>query len=366
MADSLEKVESSEPSGRGATPVAPGRLALLEQDRDSLRRWFAEQHLPEYRADQILQWVYQKGTTAFQQMANLPKELRSRLAERLEILRASVPAEKRTSDGTRKLLLQWPDGASAECVLIPDRKRLTACLSTQAGCAVGCVFCASGLGGLERNLSAGEIVEQLLQLQSAAGRQNRITHVVLMGMGEPLANYDATVRAIRTIHAEWSFGLGARHITVSTVGLPRQIRRLAGEGLPVNLAISLHAPTDGLRRRLVPWAEKFKIADILAAADYYFRTTGREVTLEYVLLAGINDHMTQAQQLIKLAKRIRCSVNLIRYNPIDGLPFERPSSERTYAFQQALRRAKIPVKIRQSRGLKADAGCGQLRGRLAP
>jgi len=340
--------------------AAEEKIAVLEHDRQSLRDWFSQQGLPAYRADQVLKWVWQRARGEFEKMTDLPKDLRGWLAERLEVFRSRIVEHRKAPDGTRKLLLAWRDGQTCECVLIPDRDRRTACLSTQVGCPVGCAFCASGLNGLKRNLTVGEICEQLLRLHQAASG-NRITHVVFMGMGEPLANYDATVAAIRAINAKWGYGLGARRITVSTVGIPSRIRDLAEEGLQVNLAISLHAPTDALRRQIVPWAAKYRIAEILDAARYYFERTGRQITLEYVLLAGINDHMTQAQQLIKLAKSLPCSVNLIRYNPVPGLPYKRPTSQRAYEFQQALKKAKVPAKIRKSRGLDADAACGQLR-----
>jgi 23S rRNA (adenine2503-C2)-methyltransferase len=247
--------------------------------------------------------------------------------------------------------------------MIPQADRRTACLSTQAGCAMGCVFCASGMYGLERNLTSGEIVEQLLRLQVAVGPDKRMTHVVIMGMGEPLANFDATVEAIYTINERWGFGLGARHITVSTVGIPERIRQMADHNLQINLAISLHAPTDALRRRLVPAASRVTINQIFDAARYYFDITGREITLEYVLLAGVNDHMTQANQLAKLARTLRCSVNLIPFNPVEGLEYQRPGVEQVYAFQEVLRKAGVRTKVRKSRGVQADAACGQLRRR---
>ncbi len=247
--------------------------------------------------------------------------------------------------------------------MIPQEDRRTACLSTQAGCPVGCVFCASGMHGLQRDLTSGEIVEQLLRLQVTLGRLVRMTHVVIMGMGEPLANFDATVEAIYTINEKWGFGLGARHITLSTIGIPQRIRELADHNLQINLAISLHAPTDALRRQLTPWASHFTIKQIFDAARYYFDITGREITLEYVMLAGVNDHMTQAHQLAKVAKMIRCSVNLIPFNPVEGLAYKRPSVEQVYAFQEVLRKAGVRTKVRKGRGAEADAACGQLRRR---
>lgn len=365
-----------QPSG----PVAP--VSVLEHNRDSLRLWFEQQGLPAFRADQVLTWVYQKGVFDIEQMTNLSKDLRQALKDRLQVFTGEIAKETRSADGTVKLLLTFPSVAvptapdspgpsplaprsptHVECVMIPQDDRRTACLSTQAGCPVGCVFCASGQHGLQRNLRACEIVEQLLRLQQATGWENRLTHVVIMGMGEPLANFGATIEAIYTINEKWGFGLGARHITVSTVGIPDRIRELADHNLQINLAISLHAPTDALRRQLVPWATHFRIADILSAAQYYFDVTGREITLEYVLLEDVNDHMTQAQQLVRLAQKIRCSINLIPYNPVEGLPYKRPAGEKVFAFQQALRKAGVRTKVRKSRGAENDAACGQLRQR---
>lgn len=346
-----------------AAAAPSGKVSVLEHNRDSLRLWFEQQGLPAYRADQVLAWIYQKGVFDIEQMTNLPKDLREMLHDRLQVFSAKIAKETRALDGTIKLLLEWPDGVSAECVMIPQEDRRTACLSTQAGCPVGCVFCASGQHGLQRNLKASEIVEQLLRLQQIVGWENRLTHVVIMGMGEPLANYDATIEAVYTINEKWGFGLGARHITVSTIGIPERIRQLADHNLQLNLAISLHAPTDALRRELVPWASHFKIAEIFKAAQYYFDVTGREITLEYVLLDGVNDHMTQAQQLAKLARKIRCSVNLIPYNLVEGLPYKRPTSEKVFAFQTVLRKAGVRTKVRKSRGAETDAACGQLRQR---
>jgi 23S rRNA (adenine2503-C2)-methyltransferase len=408
----------------GGDVAAGEKVYVLDHNRDSLRQWFQQRDLPPYRADQVLKWVYRKVVADIEKMTDLPKDLREALRRKLVVFRSDVAKESRAADGVIKLLLEFPDGSETDketgrqgegengrrgdaetrrrgdqetgrhgdrdtgrqgegetrvgptmpdprpptppqvaCVMIPQADRRTACLSTQAGCAMGCVFCASGMYGLERNLTSGEIVEQLLRLQVAVGPDKRMTHVVIMGMGEPLANFDATVEAIYTINERWGFGLGARHITVSTVGIPERIRQLADHNLQINLAISLHAPTDALRRRLVPAASRVTINQIFDAARYYFDITGREITLEYVLLAGVNDHMTQANQLAKLARTLRCSVNLIPFNPVEGLEYQRPGVEQVYAFQEVLRKAGVRTKVRKSRGVQADAACGQLRRR---
>jgi 23S rRNA (adenine2503-C2)-methyltransferase len=400
--------QAAETPHRPSSESGPtGSICVLDHNRDSLRLWFEQQGLPAFRADQVLKWVYQKAVGDLDRMTDLSKDLRDALRGRMEIFRSKIVKESRAADGVIKLLLKFPpaqhlateaqesainigqtnsetpsqdpaasipasgaaptpcatDPVHVECVMIPQEDRRTACLSTQAGCPVGCVFCASGMQGLQRNLTSGEIVEQLLRLQAALGADKRMTHVVIMGMGEPLANFDATVDALYTINEKETFGLGARHITVSTVGLPQRIRDLADHNLQINLAISLHAPTDALRRELIPWASHFTIQEIFEAARYYFDITGREITLEYVMLAGINDHMTQAQQLAKVARMIRCSVNLIPFNPVEGLEYKRPRVEQVYAFQEVLRQAGVRTKVRKSRGLEADAACGQLRRR---
>jgi 23S rRNA (adenine2503-C2)-methyltransferase len=314
-----------------------------------------------FAAKQIREWIWAKGASEFQAMTNLSLSLREELSRRMVIFSGRIVEEQHSRDDVLKLLLAWPDGEQIETVLIPDGQRQTVCVSTQAGCAMGCAFCASGLAGLKRNLTAGEILEQVLQLQHIAGR--RVTNVVFMGVGEPLANYDATVRAVRVLIAPAAGAISARKITVSTAGLPDAIRRLAGEDLPITLAISLHAPDDALRAKLMPAAAKYPIAEILAAAKEFFRARGREVTIEYTLLAGVNDAPAQAGALAKLAGELRCNVNLIRYNPVSTLPFERSDETRTEAFAQRLRHKGVNVHVRRSRGADVDAACGQLRFR---
>jgi 23S rRNA (adenine2503-C2)-methyltransferase len=330
----------------------------------------AERKWPVYRARQVYQWVFEHGVADFDAMTNLAKTDRAKLSERWIILTGREARRQESKDGTSKLLLEWPDGAASECVLIPDETRRTACISSQAGCPVGCTFCASGIDGLQRQLTAGEIVEQAVQIRALcgdpvenrrSGEDPRLSNVVLMGIGEPLANYDNVLQAIRTINADWGMNIGARKITLSTVGLPRQIRRLAEEDLQINLAISLHAPTDVLRRKLIPWAERVPVDELVSAVNFYFEKTGREVTLEYLLLGGVNDRPRHAADLANVCRRMRCNVNLIRYNPVAGLGFERPSSAAAHHFVEQLRARSVNVHVRKSRGIDIDAACGQLR-----
>lgn len=352
---------------------------------ESLKAWFAERDLPAFRAAQVLEWVYAKGVVDPQQMTNLSKRERELLASRMTFVSGTTLAHQLATDGTQKLLVEWDDAQAAtddhrltvlgspgghperqtECVMIPSLdsppSRRTACISSQVGCPVGCRFCASGLGGLDGNLSAGRIVEQVWRLGQLEG-VGRITNVVFMGMGEPLANFRNVMHAVRTLAAPWGMGIGARKITISTVGLPQAIERLAEElELPVTLALSLHAPNDALRRELIPWAEYTTIADLLAACRKWFEKTGREITLEYILLGGVNDQPEHASQLAGVARSLRANVNLIRYNEVGGLGFARPKTTDVRGFQEILRARGVNSHIRASRGRDIAAACGQLR-----
>lgn len=371
---------------------------IFEHTPDSLGEWCAQRRMPAFRSKQILEWVYQQGVAAPGAMSNLSKLDRDTLARDMTFLSGDILRHDVASDGTQKLLVQWqdfgaaPPAASApsttlqvlntndasrqtECVMIPSLpkddedpdaepagpQRFTACISSQVGCPVGCRFCASGLTGLDANLSAGRIVEQVWRLGRLQGVR-RITNVVFMGMGEPLANLNAVVPAIRTLTSPWATGISARKITVSTVGLPKAIERLATLlDLPVTLALSLHAPTDDVRRKLIPWAEYTTIADLLQACQKWFEKTGREITLEYTLLRGVNDLPEHAEELARLAKTLRANVNLIRYNEVAGMPFARPENQRVLEFQRLLRARQVNAHIRASRGRDIAAACGQLR-----
>jgi 23S rRNA (adenine2503-C2)-methyltransferase len=338
------------------------RIQFFGLAPDALDALLREWDWPAYRGNQLRHWVYQRLVINPLAMTNFSRRDQDFLAERLEFSPATTAAEQTSSDGTRKLLLTWDNGQSAESVMIPDGPRRTACISSQVGCPVGCQFCASGIGGLRGNLSMAQIVEQIFRLnQLLEPKKEKITNIVFMGMGEPLANYAAVMSAIRILHDPACFNIGARRITVSTVGVPPRIRQLATEGLPINLALSLHAPTEALRKQLIPWAEHFSLDDILAATREYFDRTGREITLEYILLHGVNDRPEHARQLAKLCKTLRANVNLIRYNEVASLPFIRPKADDVMAFQQILRDAGVNAHVRKSRGRDIDAACGQLR-----
>ncbi len=346
-------------------PTQASRRSVFDMTPEELVELLGSWGEPTYRAGQLVEWVYQRNATSFDELTNLPKTLRGRLSDALSLHESTITRRRNAGDGVVKLLLRWCDGATSECVLIPDGARQTACISSQVGCPVGCVFCASGLGGLERNLSCGQIVEQAMRIRSLCDDGTRLSNVVFMGLGEPLANYDAVLRALRTINADWGMGIGARKITVSSVGLPKQIRKLADEQLQVTLALSLHAPTDKLRERIIPWTQRGNIASLIEAARYYFDRTGREVTLEYVLLGGLNDSATCAGQLADVVGRMRANVNLIPYNPVRGLPYERSTTDAAARFVDVLQERGVNVHVRRGRGLDIEAACGQLRRRGA-
>ncbi len=339
--------------------------SLLDLAPESLTPWLVDAGQPEFRAREILTWALKKNAESFDEMTSLPLELRKRLNGAFTIRTAKLLARSESGGGTVKVLLAWGDGATTESVMIPapgTGSRRTACLSTQVGCDVGCRFCASGIGGSLRDLTTGEVLEQALLFEEFLSRRDeRLSHVVYMGMGEPLANYEVTVNSIRSLNAPWGLGIGQRRITVSTVGLPKQIERLSTEGLQVTLALSLHAPNDSLRRRLIPWADGIPLRRLLEACRVYQKRTGREVTLEYCLLAGVNDLDEHAHQLARIAQSIRAHINLLIYNPVAGLPYERPSRKRTIDFLKSLRSQGVAAHLRESRGLENDAACGQLR-----
>jgi 23S rRNA (adenine2503-C2)-methyltransferase len=335
---------------------------LLDLTPEQLAAWLAERGLPGYRAGQIRRWVFASGAADFAAMTDLPKRLREQLADEFRIWTARVAAGQQADDGTEKLLLELADGERVECVLLrDDRGHRTICISTQVGCAMGCAFCATGLDGLVRNLSTGEIVEQMLRLGRLLPEGERITHVVVMGMGEPLANLDRLLPALAEATRSDGLGIGARRITVSTVGLPKPMRRLADLDCRYHLAVSLHAPDDALRNRLVPANRKTRIAPILAAADDYFERTGRRVTFEYVLLAEVNDRPHHARRLAALLEGRPSLVNVIPYNRVPGLPYRTPTAGATAAFVETLERAGLSVKVRYRKGDRIDAACGQLR-----
>jgi 23S rRNA (adenine2503-C2)-methyltransferase len=338
------------------------RRPLTDLSRAELGEWCAAHGHPVYRADQIRRWVYGKRVHDFGEMHDLPLTLREQMAAEFDLFTSKVVRHQIARDRTEKLLLELTrDGEHIECVLMRETGRATVCISTQVGCAMGCVFCASGLLGVKRNLSTGEILDQILRLDRLLRPDERITNVVVMGMGEPLANLRNLLPALATLNEKGGLGLGARRITVSTVGLPEKMRELAESGTPYNLAVSLHAPEEELRTRIVPVNKGTGLEAILKAADEYFERTGRRVTYEYVLLSGINDGPEQADQLGALLKGRHAHVNVIPMNAVAPLELHGSSGPRTEAFVARLSERGINVTVRKRKGADIDAACGQLR-----
>jgi 23S rRNA (adenine2503-C2)-methyltransferase len=337
-------------------------LPLLDQSAEQLRAWLAGHDVPAYRGAQVRRWVFAEPGIEFEQMTDLARPLRQQLAGAFRIWTTRVAAHKESADQTEKLLLELCDGNRVECVLLRDDKgHRTICISTQVGCAMGCVFCASGLEGVVRSLTTGEIVEEMLQLKRLLPEGERLSHIVVMGMGEPLVNLDHLLPALEMATHRDGLGISARRVTISTVGIPNGMRRLADLDCQYHLAVSLHAPDDELRNRLVPTNRKIGVAAILEAADYYFEKTGRRVMFEYVLLADLNDQPEHAARLIARLKGRPALVNLIPYNPVAGLPYRTPSPAAISRFVDALERGGLSVATRFRKGDRIDAACGQLR-----
>lgn len=356
------------------------RVALYDLTHAELTELLTGWGEPRFRVDQVWRWLYRSLVHDFGAMANLPKGLRARLAAETDLALLTPVSEQMSASGqTRKVLFRLRDGNSVESVLMRYHDRRTACISTQVGCGMGCTFCATGQGGLARNLSAGEIVAQVIYLagelrqEEIEGAQTRgeagplpvhpVSNIVLMGMGEPLANYAATWQAIETLNHPQGYGLGARRITLSTVGLVPGIRRLADEDLPVNLALSLHAPNDELRNQLVPIGTRYPLAELIGAVREYVNKTRRRLTIEYALIAGVNDRPEHATALAELLRGILCHVNLIPLNQTPGSELKPSHSTQVEAFAERLGAHGFPTTTRLRRGIDIEAGCGQLRQR---
>lgn len=357
----LPIVNSSDLPAKPAAEVADARRHLLGLPLEDLQSWLTENGEKPFRGKQILGWVFQRRASTFAQMTDLPAKLRDKLAENFVIFRSEIREAQVSSDGTDKLLVGLAGGGEVECVLLRDGPRRSICVSSQVGCAMGCVFCASGLDGVERNLTAGEIIEQMLSLQHRLADDERLSHIVMMGMGEPLANLPNVLVALENARSETGLGISPRRITISTVGLPPAIDRLSQNGVPYNLAVSLHAPNDQLRDQLVPVNHKIGIQAILEAADRYFETSGRRLTFEYVLLGGVNDSRECADELVNILRHRAVLLNVIPYNPVEGLPYTTPSQSTISRFRETLEQGGVNVQFRQKKGNEIDAACGQLR-----
>jgi 23S rRNA (adenine2503-C2)-methyltransferase len=353
--------------------------------REELEAQFKGWKQPAYRVTQLLEWLYARRVSSWDAMTNLPKPLREKLRDNFSLQTLELVQKQGSHDTTQKFLWKLSDGSLIESVLIPANPALygeasdrhTLCISTQVGCAYGCKFCASGLDGWKRNLTPDEIVEQVLAVErwsesSSSSKLNEpitrtrtttrtIDNIVVMGMGEPLANYENLLKALKILNAPWGGGIGARKITISTSGLAPQIRRLATEPLQFRLAISLHGATDDVRNRIMPVNRKHPLKELVVACEQYQIQKGRMLTFEYILIAGVNDSAGQAAPLAALAKKLFAKVNLIPYNKVEGLPWERPDEKVCEAFLRALEKQKVTATLRREKGHDIDAACGQLR-----
>ncbi|MCR4425307.1 MAG: 23S rRNA (adenine(2503)-C(2))-methyltransferase RlmN [Firmicutes bacterium] len=336
---------------------------IRDMSVDECRSFFVSLGEPPYRANQVLEWVYHALASSYQEMTSIPTYLRRRLSEIAPLEGARVLARKKAREGTVKLLVGFADGNAVETVLMPHDYGLSLCVSSQVGCQMGCVFCASGLSGFVRNLSCGEMIAQLIAGSREAGAGRRVNSVVLMGTGEPLANYEQVLKFIRLINWNRGFGVGYRHITLSTCGLVPGIERLAGEGLPITLSVSLHAPDDETRSAIMKVSQVWGVSDVVRACVDYAERTGRRVTYEYSLIAGVNDSLAHADRLAHLIKGTLCHVNLIPLNPVPETGFARSPRQVVADFSKILTEAGIEVTIRREMGTDIDAACGQLRRR---
>lgn len=362
MSSFLEPVQIASADRSDLTSLA-SQKPLLGQSLPELTAWMQQQGQPSYRGKQLHQWIYQQGARSLTDISVFPKQWRASLAD-MPIGRSTLHYRSQAPDGTVKFLLRLADGQIVEAVGIPSFKpgtnsidRLTVCVSSQVGCPMACDFCATGKGGFQRNLETHEIVDQVLTVQEDLG--HRVSNIVFMGMGEPLLNVESVLEAVRSLNQD--IGIGQRGITLSTVGIPGRIRRLAQHQLQVTLAISLHASNQALREQLIPSAHSYPLEALLDECRDYVKLTGRRVTFEYILLAELNDCPQHAAELAEHLRGFQSHVNLIPYNPIQEVDYKRPDSQRVQSFMKALQERHVAVSVRWSRGLEADAACGQLR-----
>lgn len=315
---------------------------------------------PRFRADQIFSWIYKNGVLDFSQMSNLSSALSKRLKNNFSVLDLELIKKLESSDGTQKLLLRAKDKNIIEAAIIPADQRVTGCVSTQAGCARGCSFCASGIGGLKRNLTCAEILEEILYIKDNSAN-NRLTHLVFMGTGEAMDNYDNVMKAIRAINSPETLNIGARRITISTCGIIPGIKRLSAEGLQVELSVSIHSADDKIRSQLMPVNKKYSLNDLIASCKEYIQETNRQVTFEYCLIDGVNSGLPEAQNLVTILRGMSCKINLIPFNPVSEKRFVPPGKIKVLLFKDYLVKHGLNVTLRRERGRDIDAACGQLR-----
>lgn len=360
-----ELVEHAESSQKRVKKEKPQlKESIYSLTLDELKQWLNENGEKPFRATQIYEWLYNKRVKTFDEMTNLSKQLRDKLKENFAFTTLSTIVKQDSKDGTIKFLFQLQDNYSIETVLMRHDYGNSVCVTTQVGCRIGCTFCASTLGGLKRHLLAGEIVEQVVKVQQTLDEVGeRVSHVVIMGIGEPFDNYDAMMKFLKVINHEKGLNIGARHITVSTSGIIPKIYQFADEQLQINFALSLHAPNQELRERLMPIARAYKLDKLMEAIRYYTNKTGRRVTFEYGLFGGVNDSIEHAEELAQLIKGIKSHVNLIPVNYVPERDYVRTPRNQIFAFEKALKKNGVNVTIRREHGSDIDAACGQLRAK---
>ncbi|TYS50036.1 23S rRNA (adenine(2503)-C(2))-methyltransferase RlmN [Bacillus infantis] len=344
--------------------TAEQKPSIYSLQLDELKDWLKDNNEKAFRAAQIFEWLYQKRVASFEDMTNLSKALRDKLNESFTLTTLKTLIQQTSSDGTIKFLFELHDGYSIETVLMRHEYGNSVCVTTQVGCRIGCTFCASTLGGLKRNLEAGEIVAQVVKVQQALDETDeRVSSVVIMGIGEPFDNYDHMMSFLRIINHDDGLNIGARHITVSTSGIIPKIYKFADENMQINFAVSLHAPNTEIRSRLMPINRAYKLPDLMEAIRYYVDKTGRRVSFEYGLFGSVNDQVEHAEELASLIKGLKCHVNLIPVNYVPERDYVRTPKDQIFAFEKALKNRGVNVTIRREQGHDIDAACGQLRAK---
>jgi len=356
----LEQLNTTETN----TTTEVKKKSIYSLQLHELKDWLSENGEKPFRADQIFEWLYKKRITTFEDMSNVSKGLRDKIANHFELTTLNTAIQQTSSDGTIKFLFELHDGYSIETVLMRHEYGNSVCVTTQVGCRIGCTFCASTLGGLKRHLEAGEIVAQVVKVQQTLDETDeRVSSVVIMGIGEPFDNYDNMMSFLKIINHEKALNIGARHITVSTSGIVPKIYKFADEDTQINFAISLHAPNTELRSRLMPINKAYKLDDLMTAVRYYIDKTGRRISFEYGLFGGVNDSVEHAEELAELLKGLKCHVNLIPVNYVPERDYVRTPRDKIFAFEKTLKNRGINVTIRREQGSDIAAACGQLRAK---
>ncbi|MED1202124.1 23S rRNA (adenine(2503)-C(2))-methyltransferase RlmN [Heyndrickxia acidicola] len=357
-------MEETKVTKRKKVNEQPAISSIYSLSLDELKQWLTENGEKSFRAAQIYDWLYQKRATSFDDMSNLSKQLRDKLNNSFTITTLNTIIQQTSADGTMKFLFELHDGYSIETVLMRHEYGNSICVTTQVGCRIGCTFCASTLGGLKRHLQAGEIVAQVVKVQQALDELNeRVSSIVVMGIGEPFDNYDQLMKFLRIVNSKDALNIGARHITVSTSGIVPKIYTFADEDIQINFAISLHAPNSELRSKLMPINRAYKLPDLIEAVKYYNEKTGRRVTFEYGLFGNVNDQVEHAEELARLIKDLKCHVNLIPVNYVPERDYVRTPKSQIFKFEKTLKERGVNVTIRREQGSDIDAACGQLRAK---